>query len=116
MARSKKRRLGTMELLRSRLSLLRSQQLALEVSSAKCPIERARKQAESRLALMNASQIKSSTTPAGGDANGESGAAAASAEHRVEGLLLRIAEALDRIDARQAAACRPDFKSLSTRR
>lgn len=52
MARSKKGRLGTMEKLRSRLDLLRSQQLALEANSAKCPIERARKQAASQSALM----------------------------------------------------------------
>jgi len=52
MARSKKRRLGTMERLRSRLDLLRGQQLALEAASAKCPIERARKHAASQAALM----------------------------------------------------------------
>lgn len=116
MARSKKRRLGTVEEMRSRLDLLRGQQLALGAASAKCPIERARKQAESRHALMKGAQINSSTTTTADDADGESASAAASAEQSVESLLLRIAEALERIDARQAAACRPDFKSLSTRR
>lgn len=116
MARSKKRRLGTMEQLRRRLNLLRSQQLALDAASAKCPIERARKEAASRHALMKASQINSSTTTAADDADGERASAAVSAEQSVESLLLRIAETLERIDARQAAACRPDFKSLSTRR
>lgn len=48
--------------------------------------------------------------------DGKSASAATSTEPSIEGLLLRIAEALERIDARQAAACRPDFKSLSTRR
>lgn len=115
MARSKMRRLGTMEELRSRLDLLRGQQL-VEAASAKCPIERARKQAESRHALMKGALIDSSTTTAADDAVGENASAAASAEQSVESLLLRIAEALERIDARQAAACRPDFKSLSTRR
>ncbi|WP_414539566.1 hypothetical protein [Stenotrophomonas forensis] len=116
MTRSKKRRLRTMEKLRSRLNLLRGQQLALEAASAKCPIERSRKQAESKFALTNASQIKSSTTTSADGAEGESESAAVSSEQRVEGLLLRIVEALERIDARQAIACRPDFKSLSTRR
>lgn len=116
MTRSKKRRLGTMEQLRSRLTLLRGQQFALEAASATCPNERARKQAESRHALMKASQINSSTKTTADDADGESASAAVSAEQSVESLLLRIAETLERIDARQAAACRPDFKSLSTRR
>lgn len=56
MTKSKKHSLGVMYKLRSRLELLRSQQLALEAASAKCPIERARKHAASQSALMQSSQ------------------------------------------------------------
>lgn len=66
MARSKKRRLGTMEQLRRRLELLRSQKLALEAASAKCPIERARKHAASQSALMQ-SLKRSGDLAQGGD-------------------------------------------------
>lgn len=65
MARSKKRRLGTMEELQSKLQLLRSQQLALEAASAKCPIERARKNAASQYALTQS--LRSGDLTQGGD-------------------------------------------------
>ncbi len=57
MAGSKKRRVRTMEELRSKLEMLRSQKLALEAETATCSIARQRLLEESNLAFLRSRQI-----------------------------------------------------------